>query len=175
MNKRKEKLRARQAPRETGTMTGELHMARNGAGFLVDPETNEATWIEREDLGTALVGDTVTVKLKQRGTGFRKGPAGDAGKKGPEGRILRIDARAPRSIVGTTRSASATTFGGKDSGSSNCFITESVSREGSSAGPMTSVISPSGARRGFSQRTKRITTRSFSRAPCASGTMNSWR
>ena len=82
----------------------------------------------------------------------------------------------PRAFGGTpTRSASATTFGGKDSGSSNCFITESVSREGSSAGPMTSVISPSGARRGFSQRTKRITTRSFSRAPCASGTMNSWR
>lgn len=104
MNKRKEKLRARQAPRETGTMTGELHMARNGAGFLIDPETNEATWIEREDLGTALVGDTVTVKLKQRGTGSRKGPAGDAGKKGPEGRILRIDARAPRSIVGTVAS-----------------------------------------------------------------------
>ena len=109
MNKRKEKLRARQAPRETGTMTGELHMARNGAGFLVDPKTNEATWIEREDLGTALVGDTVTVKLKQRGTGSRKGPAGDAGKKGPEGRILRARrarswARSPRS--GASRACS---------------------------------------------------------------------
>ena len=103
MNKRKEKLRARQAPRETGTMTGELHMARNGAGFLVDPETNEATWIEREDLGTALVGDTVTVKLKQRGTGSRKGPAGDAGKKGPA-RRARSWARSPRS--GASRACS---------------------------------------------------------------------
>jgi len=98
MNKRKEKLRKQQSPRETGTMTGELHMARNGAGFLVDPETNEAVWIEREDLGTALVGDVVTIKLKSRSARDLR----DArGKTGPEGRILRIDERAPRSIVGT--------------------------------------------------------------------------
>ena len=96
MNKRKEKHRMRQSPRETGTMTGELHMARNGAGFLVDPETDEATWVEREDLGTALVGDTVTIKLKVQGSRGR-----DGGKSGSEGRVIRIDARAPRSIVGT--------------------------------------------------------------------------
>ena len=70
-------------------MTGELHMARNGAGFLVNPETNEATWIERDDLATALVGDTVTIKLKGEN----------------EGRVLRIEKRAPRSIVGTLVSA----------------------------------------------------------------------
>ncbi len=83
-------------------MTGELHMARNGAGFLVDPRTNEATWIEREDLGTALVGDTVTIKVKppRPSRGFRGG-AHESGKSGPEGHIIRIDARAPRAIVGT--------------------------------------------------------------------------
>ena len=86
MNKRKEKLRRRQPPRETGTMTGRLRMARNGAGFLVDPETDKAVWIEERDLGTALPDDTVTIKLKG---------AGD------EGVLLRIDERAPRSIVGT--------------------------------------------------------------------------
>ena len=86
MNKRKEKLRGRQPPRETGTMTVRLRMARNGAGFLVDPETDKAVWIEERDLGTALPDDTVTIKLKG---------AGD------EGVLLRIDARAPRSIVGT--------------------------------------------------------------------------
>ena len=86
MNKRKEKLRRRQAPRETGTMTGRLRVARNGAGYLVDPETDKAVWIEERDLGTALPDDTVTVKLKG---------AGD------EGVLIRIDARAPRSIVGT--------------------------------------------------------------------------
>ena len=86
MNKRKEKLRRRQAPRETGTMTGRLRVARNGAGYLVDPETDKAVWIEERDLGTALPDDTVTVKLKG---------AGD------EGVLIRIDVRAPRSIVGT--------------------------------------------------------------------------
>ncbi len=86
MNKRKEKLRQRQSPRETGTMTGRLRMARNGAGFLVDPETDKAVWIEERDLGTALPDDTVTIKLK--GTG-------------DEGVLLRIDERAPRSIIGT--------------------------------------------------------------------------
>ena len=89
MNKRKEKLRKRQSPRETGTMTGKLHMARNGAGFLVDPETDKAVWIDERSLGTALPDDTVTVKLKG---------AGD------EGVLLRIDERAPRSIVGTVTS-----------------------------------------------------------------------
>ena len=90
MNKRKEKLRRRQPPRETGTMTGRLRMARNGAGYLVDPETDKAVWIEERDLGTALPDDTVTVKLKG---------------KGDEGILLRIDERAPRSIVGTVTGA----------------------------------------------------------------------
>ena len=67
MNKRKEKLRRRQAPRETGTMTGRLRVARNGAGYLVAPETDKAVWIEERDLGTALPDDTVTVKLKGSG------------------------------------------------------------------------------------------------------------
>ncbi len=89
MNKRKESLRRRQPPQKTGTMTGELHMARNGSGFLVDPETNDAVWIEREGLSTALVGDVVTIKLKGRGE---------------EGRVTRIESRAPRSIVGTVTS-----------------------------------------------------------------------
>ena len=61
MNKRKEKLRRSQPPRETGTMTGRLRMARNGAGYLVNPGTDKAVWIEERDLGTALPDDTVTV------------------------------------------------------------------------------------------------------------------
>ena len=103
MNKRKERLRKAQPPRAVGTMTGELHMARNGAGFLVDPATNEAVWIERDDLDTALVGDTVTIKLKSRPAarnGLRGRTPGKE-KSGPEGRVLRVDARAPRAIVGT--------------------------------------------------------------------------
>jgi ribonuclease R len=109
MNKRKEKLRQKQSARETGTMTGELHMARSGVGFLVDPDTGEAIWIARDDLSTALVGDTVTIKIKQprsfRGAkDFRRGLRQTKEKDGPEGRVIRIAERAPRAIVGTIAS-----------------------------------------------------------------------
>ena len=69
-----------------GTLAGELHVARNGAGYLIDPATDAAVWIETKDLSTALPGDTVTVRL---------------GRDGKGGRVARIDKRAPRSIVGT--------------------------------------------------------------------------
>ena len=58
-------------------MTGEQHIARNGAGFLVNPEPNEATWIEREDLATALVGDTVTVIGRDGGEEIPAGALAD--------------------------------------------------------------------------------------------------
>ena len=61
-------------------------MARNGAGYLINPETDAAIWVEAKYLGTALPGDTVTVLL---------------GRDGTEGRIDRIEKRAARSIVGT--------------------------------------------------------------------------
>ena len=86
MNKRKEMSKGKGPPRRHGMMTGRLHVARNGAGFLVDPETDKAVWIAERDLGTALPDDTVTVRLKPRGD---------------EGVLLRIEERAPRSIVGT--------------------------------------------------------------------------
>ncbi len=67
-------------------MTGELHVARNGSGYLIRPETDTAIWIEAKDLGTALPGDMVTIQL---------------GRDGTDGRIVRIEKRAPRAIVGT--------------------------------------------------------------------------
>ena len=79
------KARKKERP-ERGALTGELHMARNGAGYLVDPASGEAVWIEAKDLSTALPGDTVTVRPERDGAG---------------GRIVRIDRRAPRAIVGT--------------------------------------------------------------------------
>ena len=69
-----------------GTLTGELHLARNGAGYLIHPETDAAIWIEAKDLSTALPGDIVNVQL---------------GRDGTEGRIVRIERRAARAIVGT--------------------------------------------------------------------------
>ncbi len=67
-------------------LTGELHLARNGAGYLIHPETDAAIWIEAKDLSTALPGDIVNVQL---------------GRDGTEGRIVRIERRAARAIVGT--------------------------------------------------------------------------
>ena len=61
-------------------------MARNGAGYLIRPETDAAIWIEAKDLSTALPGDMVTIQL---------------GHDGTDGRIVRIEKRAPRAIVGT--------------------------------------------------------------------------
>ena len=61
-------------------------MARNGAGYLLHPDTDAAVWIEAKDLSTALPGDIVTMQL---------------GRDGTEGRIARIEKRAPRAIVGT--------------------------------------------------------------------------
>ena len=53
------------------SFSGELHMARNGAGYLINPGTDAAIWVEAKDLGTALPGDTVTVLLGRDGTADR--------------------------------------------------------------------------------------------------------
>ena len=96
MNKRKEKTKKRKPAANANTLSGELRIARSGAGFLVNPDNDEAIWIDERDLGTALPGDTVTVKISP--------PVRYGAKSGPSGRIIRIDERAPRSIVGTVAS-----------------------------------------------------------------------
>ncbi len=75
--------------KKSAMLTGELHMARNGAGYLIRPGTDNAIWIEAKDLSTALPGDVVTVQ---------------PGRSGTDGRIVRVEKRAPRSIVGTVAS-----------------------------------------------------------------------
>ena len=72
--------------------------------------------------------------------------------------------------ISLMRSASSAAASGNASGRPYCFITDIVSNDGFEAGPMISVISPSGATWRFSQRTKRITTRSPSFAPFVSAT-----
>ena len=84
--RKKDKERKKKERIGAGTLTGELHMARNGAGYLIHPETDAAIWIEAKDLSTALPGDMVTIRL---------------GRDGTDGRIERIEKRAPRAIVGT--------------------------------------------------------------------------
>ena len=53
--------RKKREQRAARTLSGELHMARNGAGYLIDPATDAAVWIEAKDLSTALPGDIVAV------------------------------------------------------------------------------------------------------------------
>jgi len=98
MNKRKERIKKEKAStKKDGVLQGRLNMARNGTGFVIDPETDEAVWIEGRDLGTALPGDVVTVRKSH----FVRAEAHPSRKSGQEGRIVSIDARAHRSIVGT--------------------------------------------------------------------------
>lgn len=68
---------------------GRLNVVRSGAGYVVDPKTGVALWIQHEEQGTALPGDTVTVRATP--------VAGDE----PRGTVVRIEARAARDIVGT--------------------------------------------------------------------------
>ncbi len=103
MNKRKEKTAQKQSTLARGTMTGKLHIARNGAGFLIDPDTDDAVWIETPDLGTALPDDVVTIKIIPPGRN-KYDPQHPERSKSVSGKIIRIDKRAPRSIVGTVRS-----------------------------------------------------------------------
>src|SRR5574344_422971 len=76
---------------EAGLMTGVLRMARNGAGFLLDPVSDKAVWIEAEDLGVALPGDTVTIRLS-------------SSRGETKGAVVKVVARSPRDIVGTLKS-----------------------------------------------------------------------
>ena len=74
--------------KEADLATGPLRMARNGAGFVLDRDTDKAIWIEAEDLSTALLGDTVTIRITRRGTD-------------PKGKVIKIVERSQRDIVGT--------------------------------------------------------------------------
>ncbi len=101
MNRRKEKIKKEKAPKNMdGALTARLNIARNGTGFVLDPETDEAIWIDERDLGTALPGDIVVVRRISAG-GRSKFRREHERKSGPEGRIVSIESRARRTIVGT--------------------------------------------------------------------------
>jgi ribonuclease R len=74
-------------------VTGRLRIVRSGAGYVTDAATGNSIWVGRDDLGTALPGDTVTVRLDR--------PAGDEWR----GKVIRIVERSPREIVGTLGTA----------------------------------------------------------------------
>lgn len=74
-------------------VTGSLRVVRNGAGNVTDQETGELIWIEPEDLGTALPGDLVTLRLYRR--------SGET-----KGKVIKIVERCARDIVGTLHTTS---------------------------------------------------------------------
>ncbi|MDX9867449.1 MAG: ribonuclease R [Kiritimatiellia bacterium] len=74
--------------KQADLVTGPLRMVRNGAGQVTERESGKGIWVESEDLGTALPGDLVTIRLYR---------SGDERK----GKVIRIVERSQRDIVGT--------------------------------------------------------------------------
>ena len=74
--------------KQTNQVTGPLRMVRNGAGNVTDRETGETVWVEAEDLGTALPGDLVTLRLFRRSGEIK-------------GKVSKIVERSPHDVVGT--------------------------------------------------------------------------
>ncbi len=74
--------------KQADLVTGELHMVRNGAGYVNDPEGGKRIWVESDDLGTSLPGDVVTLRLYRSSDEFK-------------GKVIKIVKRSPRDVVGT--------------------------------------------------------------------------
>lgn len=75
-------------------VVGRLETARSGRGFVTPPDGGPAIVIPAEDVGVALPGDRVMVRLN---------PGADPeGRR--SGRIIRVTERGRREIVGTLRS-----------------------------------------------------------------------
>lgn len=87
---------------EADLVSGKLSVARSGRGF-VSRGTEEADLVvESEDLGTALPGDKVLVRINRE-------PSKRTGT-GRSGKVIRIVERARHDIVGTLRLTSHFTF-----------------------------------------------------------------
>lgn len=79
--------------RPADLVSGNLRVLRSGKGFVTDPETGRSVFIAAEDMGTALPGDRVLVRLHR--------DAQHADARGESGQIIRILDRGRREIVGT--------------------------------------------------------------------------
>jgi ribonuclease R len=77
-------------PDKLNLVVGNLISAKNGYGFVVPEDKGEDVYIKAEDIGTALHGDKVVVRLYGR----RRGPT-------REGTIIKILKRARTNLVGT--------------------------------------------------------------------------
>ncbi len=75
------------ALRQRGTLTGRVHLTRKGYGFVTSPGGD--VYVRRHDLGGAMHGDTVAVRLH-----------GARGREGLSGEVVRIIERAVTQVVG---------------------------------------------------------------------------
>ncbi len=72
------------------SIIGRLDRISSGAGYLVSEDTEEDVFISEANMGTALHGDTVKVKL-----------IGGSRRKRGEGRVVEVIKRAKEEVVGT--------------------------------------------------------------------------
>ena len=80
-------------------VTGRLMVVRSGNGYVDQVEPDEETpsvFVSHRDMGTALTGDTVVVRLH---------PGRPAEGQGPSGKIIEVVQRGRHEIVGTLRKA----------------------------------------------------------------------
>ncbi len=73
-------------------VSGKLFVTRGGNGYVSGKGYEDGVFVPSERIGTALPGDVVIVRVSQ----------GAVGQK-PEGKIIRIEERARRDIVGTLK------------------------------------------------------------------------
>lgn len=75
--------------------TGVLDVVRSGNGYVTPKETGESIFVAARDMGVALPGDRVVVRLHRPDRGKRDGL---------QGKVIRVIDRIRRDIVGTLRS-----------------------------------------------------------------------
>jgi ribonuclease R len=82
---------------EADLFTGRLASVRSGNGFVdtVDGNRENSVFVASRDMGTALAGDIVLVRIY---------PDSGEDSKGPSGKIIRIVERTRHDIVGTLKS-----------------------------------------------------------------------
>ena len=83
-------------PKELGLIVGKLEVNPRGFGFVMPEDgRGEDIYIHKEDMETALHGDTVLVRLET--------PRSRARRKSRSGRVIRVIKRGSKQIVGTLK------------------------------------------------------------------------
>ena len=83
-------------PKELGLVVGKLEVNPRGFGFVIpEKDLGGDIYIHKEDMATALHGDTVLVRLEK--------PRRRTRRRSSSGRVIRVIQRGSREIVGTLK------------------------------------------------------------------------